>query len=280
MVEGIKSVLVGLTKEFGPEETSSALGYGLSLAREAEAHLTVQAASQRIHLRNQDVSRTIGSLVGAANDRLRELARAAGDTVRSEAAAAGVAVTVNAPHLQLSELLASFTSLAHVHDLSVTDAEPEAIHPDRDLIQALLMQSGRPLLVVPPGWEAFRARRIILAWDGSGRAARAVHDSLPFLRAAEVARIVTVTGEKELPRAVDGADLAPHLARHGVAVEASCLAARGGDVARTLREAAEDFGAEMIVMGGYVHSRLRQLVFGGVTQSLLKQSPVPLLVSY
>lgn len=282
MIEHIRSILVGLTKEFGvePEEESYAVAYGLSLAQTAGAHLAVQAASQRLHLRNSDINRTIAGLVGSANARLRHLARVAAEQARREGLAAGVIIKTHTPHLSFPALLASFTALAHVHDLSVIDAEPEPIHPDRDLIQALLISSGRPLLVVPPGWEAFRARRMLIGWDGTGRAARAVHDALPFLRHAEAVQIVAVTGEKDLPETVNGADLAPHLARHGVAVDVNCSAARSGDVAQTLREAAAGFGAEMIVMGGYAHSRLRQLVFGGVTQSLLKSSPVPLLMSY
>jgi nucleotide-binding universal stress UspA family protein len=276
----IKSILVGLTKEFGPVETSSAINYGLSLAQAAGAHLTVQAASQRIHLRNQDVSRTIGSLVGAANDRLRQLASAAAETARSDAATASVAATVHTPHLPYPALIASFTRLAHVHDISVIDAEPEAVHPDRDLIQALLLESGRPMIVVPKGWGSFQSMRALVAWDGSGRASRAVHDALPFLRAAQVAHIVTVTGEKELPASADGSDIAPHLERHGVSVEVSPAAARDGDVAQVLRSEVERHGADIMVMGGYVHSRLRELIFGGVTQSLLKSSPVPLLMSH
>ena len=142
------------------------------------------------------------------------------------------------------------------------------------------MDSGRPLLVIPPGQDVFRAQRVILAWDGSGRAARAAADALPFLRAAEVVEVVAVMGEKDLPTAVTGADIAPHLTRHGVNVNVQTLPALNGDVAETLRNHATLTRADMIVMGGYVHSRLRELVFGGVTQSLLKQSPVALFLSY
>lgn len=281
MIENLRSILVGLTKEFGPEEeTSSVLGYGMSLAQQAGAHLTIQAASQRIHLRNQGVNRVIGDVVGEENERLRQLALAAVDQARADAAAAGVVVTVRTPQLAYPDLVNSFTSLARVNDLVVLDAEPEAIHPDRDLLQALLVNGGRPLVVVPAGWTGFHAQRILVAWDGSSRASRAVHDALPFLRAAEAVKVVAVTGEKELPRSVDGADIAPHLARHGVPVEVSPIAAWNGDVAQALRVEVERQGADMIVMGGYVHSRLRELIFGGVTQSLLKSSPVPLLMAH
>ena len=135
-------------------------------------------------------------------------------------------------------------------------------------------------MLVPPDRTAFRARRVIVAWDGSARAARATNDALPFLRAAEAVEVVVVLGDKDIPDTAQGDDLAPHLARHGVEVEVNRAEAWEGEVAQTLRDRAVLSGADMIVMGGYVHSRLRELIFGGVTQSLLKSSPVPLFMSY
>lgn len=280
MVEGIKSVLIGLTKEFGPEEVSSALGYGLSLAQQAGAHATVQAASVRLDLSSAGISKVVGGLVQEENQRLRALAEAAARSAQADADAAGVVCSTAAPHLSSPELIAVFRAQARLHDLTIVDGEPEALTPDRGLIDALLMDSGRPLLVVPPGRDTFQARRVILAWDGSGRAARAAADALPFLRAAETVEVVAVMGEKDLPASVTGADIAPHLSRHGVNVSVQTLPALEGDVAETLRNHATLTRADMIVMGGYVHSRLRELVFGGVTQSLLRQSPVPLFMAY
>jgi len=280
MIQNIKSVLIGLTKEFGPDETSSALGYGLSLAQQAGAHATVQAASIKMALSSAGISRIVAGLVQEENQRLKALAEAAARSAREDAGAAGVTCSASSPHLSYPQLLAVFRAQARLHDLTVVDAEPEAFAPDRGLIEALLMDSGRPLLVVPPGREVFRAKRIIVAWDGSGRAARAAADALPFLRAAETVEVIAVMGEKDLPTDVMGADIAPHLARHGVSVTVQTLPAVRGDVAETLRNHATLTHADMIVMGGYVHSRLRELVFGGVTHSLLEQSPVPLFLSY
>lgn len=280
MIENIKSVLIGVTKEFGPDEISSALGYGLSLAQQADAHVTVQAASLKVTLSSAGISRVVAGVVREENQRLRALAEAAARGVQGEAAAAGVVCTAAAPHLSYPELLAVFRTQARLHDLTIVDGEPDALTPDRGLIETLLMDSGRPLLIVPPGREVFSARRIILAWDGSGRAARAAADALPFLRTAETVEVVAVMGEKDLAATVTGADIAPHLSRHGVRAEVRTLPALDGDVAGTLRNHAILTHAEMIVMGGYVHSRLRELVFGGVTQSLLKQSPVPLFMAY
>lgn len=280
MIENIKSVLIGLTKEFGPDETSSALGYGLSLAQQAGAHATVQAASVRLDLPSAGISKVVAGLVHEENRRLHALAEVTARSAQADAAAAGVACSVESPHLSYPELVIAFRMQAHLHDLTVIDAEAETLAPDRGLIDALLMDSGRPLLVVPPGQDVFRTGQVILAWDGSGRAARAAADALPFLREAGIVEVVAVVGEKELPTSVSGADIAPHLTRHGVNVRVHTLPALEGDVARTLRNHATLTHADMIVMGGYVHSRLRELVFGGVTQALLRQSPVPLFMSY
>ena len=280
MVQNIKSVLIGLTKEFGPDEASSALGYGLSLAQQAGAHVTVQAASVKLALTSAWVSKFATDLVDAENRRLQELADTAARSAQANAAVAGVACSIETPHLGYPDLLNAFRSQARLHDLTILDAETETVNLDRGLIEALLMDSGRPLLIVPPGREVFRAKRIILAWDGSARAARAAADALPFLRAAEAVDVVSVTGEKDLPDTVAGAGIAAHLARHDVAATAMNVEAQEGDVAQALRDVADKSRADMIVMGGYVHSRLRELVFGGVTQSLLRQSSVPLFMAY
>lgn len=280
MIQGVRSVLIGLTKEFGVDEVSSALSYGLSLAQQAEAHATVQAASVKLSLPNTWVSSFSAGLLEAENRRLHALAEAVARSTRADASASGIRCDTYAPHLRYPDLLASFTDQARVHDLAIVDAEPEAIHVDRGLIEALLMNTGRPLLIVPPGHETFSARRGILAWDGSARAARAAHDALPFLRAAEVLEVVSVIGEKDLPDTFAGADIARHLTRHGVPATARSVTARNGDIAQTLRDSANLLRADMMVMGGYVHSRVREMIFGGVTQSLLRQSPVPLFMSY
>lgn len=280
MFQNIKSILIGLTKEHGPDEVSSAVEYGLSLAEQAGAHVTVQAASVKLVLGVAGTSRLLAGLVAAENKRLQTLAEAAARTAQADAALGGVICTTETPHLRYTELLAAFSRQARLHDLTIVDAESGAFDVDRGLIEALLINSGRPLLVVPPGRDAFSCRRIVLAWDGSAKAARAAADALPFLQAAENVDVVSITGEKALPDTIMGADIAPHLSRHGVKVTVHCLAATRGDVAQALRDAAARFEAEMIVMGGYVHSRLRQLMLGGVTQSLLRQSPASLLMSY
>ena len=278
MIQCIKSVLVGLTEE-GEEEPASALGYGLSLANQAGAYATVQAASLKVVLTHTFV-RAVAEVVTSENDRRRRLSDLVAERARGEAAAAGVVCTAESPQLTYTELRNTFTAQAHVHDLTVLDAEPIALDVDRGLIEAVLFESGRPVVVVPAGCNVFAARRVIVAWDGSGRAARALHDAMPLLRAAEAVEVVSVVGEKDLSTAVPGAEVAPHLARHGVNATVKDLVAKQGDVAETLRSQAGLFRADLIVMGAFAHSWIREMVLGGVTQSLLKESPVPLFMSY
>jgi nucleotide-binding universal stress UspA family protein len=280
MLQQIKSVLIGVTEEGDDQEVSSALRYGISLAQDAGAHATIQAAAVKLVLTHAFVSDFAAGLVATENQRLQTLAQAAADKARRDAEAAGVICTSEAPQLTYPDLVRSFTSQAHVHDLTVLDAEPVAIALDRGLIEHMLFESGRPLIVVPPGRDVFSSTRVIVAWDGSAKAARAMNDALPFLRAAEQVEVVTVSGEKDLSTSLPGAEVAPHLVRHGVNVSVVELEVENGDVAETLRRRAILSRADMIVMGAFVHSRLRQMVLGGVTQSLLKSCPVPLLLSH
>jgi nucleotide-binding universal stress UspA family protein len=280
MLQNIHSILIGITEEGEAEERSSALAYGLSLARAAGAHVTVQAASLKLIVTHAFVSNFAEGLVAAENRRLDALAHAVADSSQRAAAASGVACTTQAPHLAYPDLIKSFAAQARTHDLTVLDSEPISLAVDRGLIEAVLTDSGRPLITVPQGREAFAGDRIVVAWDGSAKAARALNDALPFLRAASQVELVSVTGEKDLARTVPGAEIAPHLARHGVEVNVLSSPAQDGDVAETLRNHAHLTRADMIVMGAYVHSRLRQMMLGGTTQSLLKSCPVPLLLSY
>lgn len=280
MIQNIRSILIGVTEEGDAEERSSALAYGFSLARQTDAHVTVQAASVKLLVTHAFISSFAEQLVAKENRRLDDLARAVADAAQKAAAASGLACTTQAPQLAYPALIKSFASLARTHDMTILDAEPVSLAVDRGLIESVLMESGRPLIVVPPGREVFSGDRIIVAWDGSAKAARTLNDALPFLRAAAQVELVSITGEKDLANTVPGAEIAPHLARHGVAVNVLALPAIDGNVAETLRNHARLTHADMIVMGAYVHSRLREMVLGGTTQSMLANAPVPLFLSY
>ncbi|RDI61138.1 universal stress protein [Microvirga subterranea] len=277
-LSNVKNILVGFTEE--EERPSSALSYGLSLARDAGAHVTALSASVKLMMAHAIVSEMAAGLVASENKRVRALAEAAAETARQRALSEGVPCTVETVQLHYAELVETFATLCRVHDLSIVDADADLLTVDRSFIEQALFSSGRPVIVVPHGKDTFKADRIMVAWDGSAKAARALNDALPFLQNAKTVELVCVTGEKDLSKAVPGAEIAPHLVRHGIQPSLTELSAKNGDAAETLRNHAVLTRADMIVMGAFVHSRLRQTVFGGVTQSMLKNAPAPLYLSY
>lgn len=274
----LRDILVGTTVEGEHDPVSSAIGYGLMLAKESGAHLTVQSASWR--LSGDDAWYSAFDEYGTLVDRrLDELAKAVAGRAASEAALAGIVCTTETPSLPYPEIVGRLATLARSYDLTILDAGPRTFDLDREAIETVLFSSGRPVIAVPPGHPAFSGRRIIVAWDGSAQAARAANDALPFLRAAEAVEIVSVGDEAEIHEGVPGAEFAPHLARHGVNVSVNDLPRTEG-IADVLRMQAGLFRADMIVMGAYRHSRAREFLFGGVTRSLLRQSPAPLFLAH
>ena len=276
---GIRDVLVGTTVEGEFDPPIAAIGYGLTLAKAANAHLTVQSASWR--LTGDDAWLGEFDYVGEAlvDRRLDALARSIAERAASDAAQGGVVCTTEAPGLTYPDVVTRLATQARLHDLTVLDAGPRRFDLDRETIERALFESGRPVIAVPPGCDAFAARRIIVAWDGSAQAARAANDALPFLRAAEAIEVVSVCDDAEIHEAVPGAEFAPHLARHGVNVVVNDLP-KGDGIAETLRSQVGLFRADMVVMGAYRHSPKREFFLGGVTRSLLRNSPVPLFLSH
>lgn len=276
-LQGVKSVLVGLVSK--DETASSLLRYGLALAERADAHLSVGVLSLRVVLPNALVD-DVDGLVAAENARRDARAAAAAEYARREAAARGVRCMTEVFPLTYPDLAARFTTRARVHDLAVVEADSEPLSIGRGILEDALFNGGRPLIVVPKGREVFASKRVVVAWDGSAKAARAVNDALPFLRAAEAVQIISVAGEKDLSAGVPGAEVAPYLNRHGIDTVVKDVVATDGDVAAALRREAVQFGADMLVMGAFAHSRLRELVFGGVTRSMLLGPPLPTLLSH
>ena len=275
----IRDILVGTTVEGEGDDASSAIGYGLTLAKAAGAHLTVQSASWRLSGDDSWFGDFDYQGVTLIDRRLEALARSIADRSAGDAAQAGVVCTTEAPSLPYPDHVNRFAGRARLHDLTVLDIGPRTYDLDREMIEKALFQSGRPVIAVPRGHGAFTSRRVVVAWDGSAQAARAANDAMPFLRAAEAVELVSVAGTEELHASVPGAEFAPHLARHGVNVSVVDVPVVR-DVAETIRNQARMFHADMLVTGAYGHSPLREFFFGGVTRSLLRSSPAPLFLSH
>lgn len=169
---------------------------------------------------------------------------------------------------------------ARIADLTIIGwTQSEIVEGERAVFEACLFESGRPLLIVPPR-QAFRAppQRALVAWNGSREAARAVREALPLLRRAKLTRIVAVDTEESDSEAYDTvAQLARHLERHQAAVETKRAHSGGREVGASLVEEAEQFGAGLIVLGGYAYVRAGAWVYGGGTRSALAHVRIPML---
>lgn len=146
----------------------------------------------------------------------------------------------------------------------------------------VILSAGRPVLLVPYAGH-FRSvgQRVLIAWNAGRESARAVTDALPFLKSARSVDIVAFDPDREGDHGeVPGADVAAWLSRHGVRVSASEQRGAEIDVGEQILSRAADNEADLIVMGAYGHSRLRELVLGGVTRTLLESMTVPVLMSH
>ena len=159
---------------------------------------------------------------------------------------------------------------------------PAGTDAQRRLFNAALFQSGRPLIVVPAAAEARGApKRIAVGWSPTREATRAVHDALPMLKAAELVRIVAVDDPRARSESGEpGADIAAHLARHGVQAEVRFVPKGDSGVTGTLVDEARYCGAELMVLGGYGHSRFSEWMLGGVSRDIVTASAIPLLFSH
>ena len=145
----------------------------------------------------------------------------------------------------------------------------------------LLVSSGRPVLVIPPEAAALKLETVLVAWKDGREARRSLSDALPFLKAAQRVVVVEICPADDAEDAsVRTGAVVRQLIRHGVAAEARVARVGHGRVSAQLVEMANALGADLIVAGAYAHPRIREWVFGGVTQDLLTGSPIACLMSH
>jgi nucleotide-binding universal stress UspA family protein len=211
----------------------------------------------------------------AADSFKRTVGRRFNDTLRREGLQGEL-------RIEEGEVAEDATLHARYADLAVL-GQPD---PDRELDSAVppdhvVLYSGRPVLVVPYiGYSGTVGEHVIVAWNAGREAARAVNDALPLLAHAKVVRVLAINPERAGTHGEEvGADVALHLARHGVKADVSVLASEIGEADMLLSQAA-DFGADLIVMGAYGHSRARELILGGMTRHLLHHMTVPVFMSH
>lgn len=256
----------------------------ISLAVSCAAHL--RAISVGYETTNVALPIDAGGAAAAAVfeiERERALARAnaALSVFEIEARNAGIAHDSQAMASVPVDAAASVIAAARLHDLTIVlQPEPERQTFDNVMPQEILFESGGPVLFVPYVHKGpLETKRIGIAWDGSRLAARALRDAAPFLARAQAITVISINEEKAPAEASAKAVLA-HLARYDATVRIQQMDADRADIQPSILSIAADDGLDLIVMGGYGHSRLQERILGGVTRGMIQSMTVPTLMSH
>jgi len=276
-----KNLLVNIPTERSPQP---AIDGAISLAARCQARLdavSVGYESSSIPLVAEGGA-AVAAIFEDEREKALERAHAALAIFETEAKRAGVTYSTRAISTLPSEAAAILGATARLYDLAIV-AQPEFERDtfDNTLAQEILYQSGGPVLFMPYTFKgAFHARRVGICWDGSRLAARAVRDAMPLLEQAEAITIITINAASSVPADASAAHLMRYLSRLGVPTEIDSVKTEKANTQSSILSLAADESLNLLVMGGYGHSRLKETVFGGVTREMLESMTVPTLMSH
>jgi nucleotide-binding universal stress UspA family protein len=274
-----RDILLALTSY--PEPTPvSVVEEAVSAAATLGAHIAALSCEMHVQVPGHFMSGAVVGLPGViAGEAAKSRANAQDLLAAFDAAAtkAGVSYESMLEKCQTAEVPALLVEYARIRDLTIM---PE--QDDRWYAEAVVFGSGRPTLILPrnPRSRPFELGTVALAWDFSRAAARAVSDAMPLLEKAGRVRVVTVVNEKRLDNKHSAEELSKNLARHGIDIVLDRVDAKGRPIGAVLEAYVASHEADLLVMGAYGHSRLREFVLGGATNSLLSKPPLPILFSH
>ncbi len=283
----IRKLLLPLT---GTAAGEAALTTALTVARMWDAHLTA------LHVRvdSRDVAPLAGEGLSGAMIEEMMSATEKESSARSSAVRAMFDQFVAAHGVTVAE---PFSPGATANFASVTGREEDLVaqlarladltvvpHPEAgddvsssDALHAVLFDSGRPVLIAPQTAGPAVGTRICVAWNGTAESAAAVHAAIPWMQRAEAVRVLSA--DEYQRRGPGAADLLGYLALHDIRPEIAQFRPVDRDVGRGMLAAAREFGADLLAMGAYSHSRLRQLILGGVTRHVLENATLPVMMA-
>ncbi len=285
----IKTILVPAA---GDESDTAVFAAAAAVARSFGAHLDV------LHVRVDPANVALamstdggsGALAAGLMDRLQQdeekRTAAARQVFERNCAEAGIAIGPTSSglsaewHVEAGEEPRWIATYGLSADLIVAARDTANAAAERSLLEAALLDTGRPLLIPAAAPVAPSFARIAIAWKPAPQAARAIALAMPFLTRASAVSILTVAEADAAAEAHPASErLCRNLARHGVAADLTTLPPGADGAAATLLSAAAE-RADLLVMGGYGHSRLQEWVFGGVTQQVLTAAPLPVLMAH
>jgi len=256
----------------------------ISLAAAVGAHLDALAigyvSSSNAYV--MEGGAAVAAVFELEQERAVERAEAALGLFESEARNAGISYRCRSSGAVAADAAASIGAASRLYDLTVV-LQPEQGREtfDNTIPQEVLFQSGGPVLFIPHIFRgAFKAKRIGVCWDGSRVAARALRDATPFLAQADALVAIAINEADSVPEETSADQLAKHLAHAGLPIKILSLTATRANIEPTILSLAADENLDMLVMGGYGHSRLQERFLGGVTRAMLESMTVPTLMSH
>lgn len=257
-----------------------------ALAAAQDAHLTGLFVHPLPHMPPHVMSQIPEGLLDEMAAARAAAAAKVGQGFTAAATRAGIASEWRTGTGDPTDVVALHARYADLIVVGQTDPDGDTSATMAEMPERLLMEAGRPVLAIPyAGRFPAIGKRVLIAWNASPQSSRAVHDALPLLTRAEKVTVLAVNpthsrtgvgGHGETP----GADIAHHLARHGVKTEAAHIVSDDIGIGDMLLSRAADLGADLIVMGGYGRSRLAEIVLGGATRHIFRHMTAPVLMSH
>lgn len=276
----IKDIVVHVDDSRNHEER---IKVATELAGRFDAHLTGVYVKAPAYLPAYVAAQVGPDIIEMQAKASADAAAQAAEGFEKSANAAGLTAEMRIGEGPIDEVISLHARYGDLCIVGQTDPDGDAPADDVDVPGHVVLFSGRPVLIVPyAGKFSDIGKRVLVAWNGSREAARAVNDAMPLLEGASQVTVLAVNPKDtrdplgELP----GADISLHFARHGVKVEAAQIIADDVQVGDMLLSRISDGGYDLVVMGAYGRSRLRELVMGGASRHILHHMTVPIFMAH
>lgn len=279
-----KDVLVALTTYPDPTPVS-ALDDAVDLAAALGAKISAIACEVKIKAPGSPLGNyllDVPAMVAAEVKKSATNAQQLLATFQDAAEKRGIFQERISEHCLTSEVPEVLIEYSRLRDLTIVPV-PEGDYLDQWYAESIIFGSGRPTVVLPHTRKragSFALDNVIVAWDFSRPAARAIADAMPILEKAKRVCVLTVTKEKAIDTRRSGAEVAKHLARHSVDVVLDEVDAKGRGIGDVFEAHVTYRNANLLVMGAYGHSRIREFILGGATKRMLARPPVPIFLSH
>lgn len=279
----MKDILVFLSPSLCRDKLSRGGHYAIALARMYGTHLSALIADIEIDLGDLAPEPDIRQVERASAKPTLSSERVArtAELVQSAATDAGVSCDILETDNQPASLRERIIHCTQMHDILIIDVRGALDSPRKEVVEAALFASGRPIILVPPNTPLPAQNRIVVAWDGTRSAVRAVHDALPLLGESREVLVVSVTDDKLFSIPHSGPALCRYLARWQVEAKFSTINREALNIGMTLLAYARQADADLLVMGAFAHGFERALMLGSATRDIFDaRIQIPVLLSH